>query len=71
MTDKNLNLINQETAVKSYSLFMAVTTEMTKIRSAGLWGVRLDGEEDFVVVVISSFVLCLLKNHMLTIKRDV
>lgn len=49
---------------------MAVTTEMTKIRSAGLWGVRLDGEEDFVVV-ISSFVLYLLKNHMLTIKRDV
>lgn len=65
MTDKNLNLINQETAVKSYSLFMAVTTEMTKIRSADLWGVRLDGEEDFVVVVVlSSFVLCLLKNHM-------
>lgn len=44
---------------------MAVTMEMTNIRSADLWGVKLDGEEDFVVVVvISSFVLCLLKNHM-------
>lgn len=61
MTDKNLNLINQETAVKSYSADLG-------------GGVRLDGEEDFVVV-ISSFVLCLKKScastSLLTIQRDV